>query len=133
MTTDRDDIASLLERVKAAKRKDRELDALIEVQARRFEAYAVGLTDDTRAKWRAAPNGLVSDPDAMYYAPIFTASTDAAVELVERLYPGEGIVLETHGINRAGIGQSGKHPATGATAPMAILASLLTSLKENHP
>ena len=123
MTTDRDDIASLLAKVKAATGPDRELDFWVETLVANPLTGDEGYTlDEVTADFR------LLGPDGMTIGGAYTASIDAALRLVERLYPGEGIVLETHGINRAGIGQSGKHPATGATPPLAILTSLLSAL-----
>jgi hypothetical protein len=60
-------------------------------------------------------------------APL-TASIDAALALVERVFPGEGIVLETHGVPVAGIGQSGQYPSKAPTPPLAIITALLRAL-----
>lgn len=57
-----------------------------------------------------------------------TASLDAAIALCERVLPGEGIVLETHGKNRAGIGVSGKYPSSGATPAIALCLATLRAL-----
>lgn len=77
------DIEALIERLEKATGADRELDGAIEVQARRFQAYAVGLTDKTRAKWKH--NGCtVYDGNTGYEAEKFTASIDAALALCER-------------------------------------------------
>lgn len=133
MTTDRDDIASLLAKVTAATGPSHELDRLI--------------TEIT-----GYPNVYRNEDGSIPFTAIvanFTGSVDAALALVERLLPGW--MVEHIGADAVGapmamktIGWtvelgSGHHLALdgpqgqAATLPIAILAALLTSLKENHP
>lgn len=75
-------LKDLARRVSELQGPSREVDALIEVELRRLQAYAVGLNDSTRAKWQAHPSGKVGDTHTTYVAPRFTASLDAAMTLV---------------------------------------------------
>jgi len=80
------DLNALLERVRKASGADRFIDALIEAEGRRQEAYRVGLDDGTRAHWKATIDGDVFDTSTAYAAPRFTSSIDAAVDLVGRCF-----------------------------------------------
>ena len=127
MTTDRDDIASLLERVKAATGSSRELDRLI--------------TEIT-----GYPNVYRNEDGSIPFTATvanFTGSVDAALALVERLAPtlvmkptilGDG--TGHWQMTEAWCGDIDVvdewNPWEPMSPPLAILAALLTSLKENH-
>lgn len=82
------DLDELLVMVKSATGPDREIDGLVEVEARRHEAYRVGLNDVQRAYWQTTPDGMVYDNATRYYAPKHSESIDAALALTERVLPG---------------------------------------------
>lgn len=132
------DFVELAERVGKAHGPDRELDALLEVQARRLEAYAVGLNDETRAQWRASPDGMVSDQDAIYHAPRFTASIDAALGLVERLLPEWHVEIYGASSKTAAVKIEPLLRRDGGAAwspndlspPLAIISALLAALQD---
>lgn len=129
-------IDELIERCKAATGPDRHLDALIEVEARRHEAYRVGLDDNTRAYWRATIDGNVYDTGTSYMSPHYTASVDATLALVERCLPGWWL----HGLGKSPLhglwwctlysldAQKAVEVEEADTAPLAILSSLLKAL-----
>lgn len=118
MTTDRDDIASLLERVKAATGPDRGLDARIQhamfpdqrVLLDGGKAFGPGekrpptygtLRDVDLSDWDDV-NADATDKDGMaglFEAPTYTASIDSALALVERLLPGWTIASMSQGDN----------------------------------
>ena len=75
-------MTDLLARLKKAECGSRELDALTEVEKRRFDAYAVGLNDDNRAYWKSSANGGVYDSGAAYEAPHYTTCVTSALTLV---------------------------------------------------
>lgn len=144
MTTDRDDIASLLERVKAATGPDRALDWYV-ADATGHQSFNTSI----QGMWPPFMKGSRADKAV----PTYTASIDAALGLVGRMLPGwkwgvASVSVRTgekspEGYPRYGEGFrahvtefSGLRPmpsvAEAQTAPLAILAALLTSLKENH-
>lgn len=140
MTTDRDDIASLLERVKAATGPDRDLDRSI---WRHFNPRPAGRVSDV-----VLPQGFGKGAlnDALDPTPMLTGSIDAALALVERLMPDWGVqTMSPAGGEYAACNMWLPPPDGGpkalwrrssgksVTLPLAILAALLTSLKENHP
>lgn len=109
------DLANLLQRVECAAGYDRGLDVVL---------------------WRELAGGggdHAAGREPLPWLHNYTSSIDDALALVERIYPGEGVVLETHGKNIAGIGQSGQYPARGATPALAIVASLLTAMIARSP
>jgi hypothetical protein len=126
---------SLLERVQAATGADRELDGRL---AGLFgtsvtpAADFVELAHDARGwggpdmvpNWDGAAGNLS--------APAYTASLDAALDLVERVLPGASVLLgmrqtpET--LPWARVGPWHSADATGANPPLAILSALLTAL-----
>ncbi len=129
------ELTGLLDRVKAASGPDRHLDALVEVQARRFAAYAAGLDDRTRAYWNGTIDGDVYDSSISYAAPRYTASIDAALALVEKMLPGcmwrvqsDPKIGDTFYATLVPSYPAGASAGDGATAPLAILAALLTAL-----
>lgn len=142
------DLSQLLEKVRTAEAGSRELDAEIEVQARRFRAYAVGLTDETRAKWIAVNDGIVCDPHTSYSAPHLTTSLDAIVALIERELSGENDgpllyaragywndsaedgrpYLQTFSIATSAPTVLTDFEESGATEPLALCAALLSAL-----
>lgn len=88
------DLAELIERVEALDGPDREVDALVEIELRRQQAYQVGLNDEQRAKWRpVGGKGEVEEGGARYHSPVYTASLDAAVALVDRALPGSWYLI----------------------------------------
>lgn len=150
--TDITTLRELKERVDAAEGPDRDLDGEIEVLARRLEAYAAGLDDETRAKWESRA-GWVFDAFTTYEPKPFTASIDASLALVERVLPGwvwhvggcqSDFLSETcmpfwaelsgpvsYKVVEAGIGAEPTFDvssAPGQTAPNAIISALLSAL-----
>lgn len=131
------DIASLLERVKAATEGDCDLDREIAL-ALGWTPPAMGLPhwhDDDGNHWTALPD--------------WSTSIDAALALVERLSPIGPMTAHSlsHSLARDGeewwnfrikhyVDDEGEPPkvhyGTAYTAPLAILIALLTALKENH-
>lgn len=130
------DLSGLLERVSGAEGKDLHLDAMIEVEARRQEAYRVGLDDSSRAYWNATIDGLVYDTSTSYPAPRYTASIDASLALVERCLPDTvrpGFQQNpdrswSAAILRVQPDDDECPVADAKTAPLAILAALLSAL-----
>jgi hypothetical protein len=75
--------AELIARLEAATEPSRALDAAIEVEVRRFQAYAAGLNDDQRAKWQPiGTKGEVCEGGTRYHAPSYTFSVDIALSLL---------------------------------------------------
>lgn len=83
-------LVELLVRVEAAKRPSRKLDALLEIAARKVEAYRVLPDPKHHAVWTPMHglNGAVESQGCRYAAEAFTASLDAAMALCERVLPG---------------------------------------------
>lgn len=78
-------VASLIERLEKVAGGSRALDALIECEVRRFQAYAAGLTDEHRSHWKpVGDKGEVIDDQGFtrYHAPLYSQSVDAAMTLV---------------------------------------------------
>lgn len=124
---------ALVERLRAATGASRELDALIEVEARRQDAYRAGLNDEQRAKWRSGTNGVVTDGSTTYFSYTFTASVDAALALVERCLPGSDWKIERLSEQEFGASVNEFMGYAAPTAPLALLIALLTALSEpNH-
>jgi hypothetical protein len=143
MTTDRDDIASLLERVRAATEGDNDLDRDVAVSLG-WTPPAIGLPywhDHEGNHWTALPDWSTSIDDALAlvdrllgvdatalcysYDLGWHASAYAAMAYTADLHLAIGNPAEMHTAH----GQA-------TTLPLAILAALLkslTSLKENHP
>ena len=86
-------VSEVLAGLEAAECGNRELDALVEVEARTAEAERSGLAREHWAKWRASASGLVGDPHTQYPSRPFTTSLDAALALAERVLPGWGFFL----------------------------------------
>lgn len=153
----RADLPALLERVKAATQADRELDAAL------FNA----LVDDSGriafkvSNWSVEPGSrldryhdgwLYGKGETDKYAdnlPRYSASTDAALELVERLLPGWFVLFNTGSVapgagskvdtrpraelaepieTKFGSGVGIRAQVHGATPALAILAALLSAL-----
>ncbi len=136
MTTKEQSLERLIERVKAATGPDRELDCRIayeldfevEGMAAPFRSYC----DVHDLKWGDIARHANSPQSILSHnLPRFTASIDAALALVERLLPGWNYTFSRghcelrHPKHRAKDVQ-----AFGKTTPLAILAALLSSLKE---
>lgn len=69
----------LLTKLEHATSGDRTLDALIEVEVRRFEAYRVGLNDEQRAIWKpVGDKGEVEEGGSRYHSPAYTFSMTEA-------------------------------------------------------
>jgi hypothetical protein len=78
-------LSEIIERVEKAGGQSRELDALIECEVRRLQAYAVGLSDETRAHWNPiGSKGEVIDNQGLcrYQSPAYTSSIDTALTLL---------------------------------------------------
>lgn len=131
------DLPTLLERVKGAEGPDRELDADIEVALRGGEIVQLQnrFTGEPLIGIRRPSTnhygGFVNDP-----CPPLTCSIDAALSLVEAKVPGWswriGNTLSRpndvmHGGAFCLLGTSSRD-VEAATAPLAILAALLTAL-----
>ena len=87
MTTDRDDIASLLERVKAATGGDAHLNQAI---ATAIDGYVLEKRGNDRKPWFYPAEGRkgITYRHDYFSIPRYTSSIDAALGLVERLLPG---------------------------------------------
>jgi hypothetical protein len=75
----------LIDKIEKATRPDRILDALIEVELRRWQAYDAGLNDKTRATWQPiGTRGEVICGQGLtrYHAPTYTFEMDKAALLV---------------------------------------------------
>lgn len=74
---------TLIETIAEAKEPNRILDALIEAEVRRWEAYAVWLNDKQRAHWKpVGKRGEVEEGGTRYHAPMYTFEIDAALRLI---------------------------------------------------
>lgn len=74
---------ALIQQIEAAEAPTRILDALIEVEVRRWQAYAIGLSDEQRAHWKpVGTRGEVEEGGTRYHAPMYTFEIDAALRLV---------------------------------------------------
>lgn len=84
-------LSRLIEQVHGAKKPSRRLDAWIETEIRRFEAYKAGLNDETRAMWAPiGSTGEVSDTSTRYHAPLYTFDLSVSVQTIYRVLPGWG-------------------------------------------
>ena len=123
------DIAALLERVRAAKGPDYEIDCEI-AQALEFETTFS--EDDGSCFVRFQPGALIMLP-----VPSYTASVDAALALVERKLPGAEMKLQINGPDRdwqtACVRVSPLTMLCGEcpTLPLAIVSALLQALKDS--
>jgi len=73
----------LIEQIENATEPNRALDALIEIEVRRWQAYEVGLNDKQRAYWKpVGTKGEVEEGGCRYHAPMYTFEIDKALELV---------------------------------------------------
>lgn len=119
----------LLEMLEDATSGGRNLDALIEVEHRRFEAYAVGLNDKQRAHWRpVGAKGDVEEGGARYHPPMYSFNIDDALRLLPEgwkaiLYTETGTaeLYDPRLKPRKGILER----AQAATVPLAICAAAL--------
>lgn len=118
------DYGELLAKVKAAVGPDRELDAAV------YRAFA---EKDADAHWFTFRNGVYYTNDT---CPPVTASIDGALALVERVLPGTHVSLFQYERWQCDflMSEDGEwwHDANAprgdaATAPLAILAALLTA------
>lgn len=84
------DLKALVERVEKLTKPDRKTDALIEIVARKIEAYRVLPDPKTHAVWRPMRGlaGAVESQGTRYAAQDFTRSLDQALALCERVLPG---------------------------------------------
>ena len=125
-TIARTDLAALLERVRKATGPDRELD------------YEIPLAVEP-----PPPTGFWTT-DREYYPPI-TSSIDAALGLVERVLPGWSWRVGAYNLDRVprcelaqpvetefGPGIGVRAQVDGPTAPLAILAAMLTALEDRR-
>lgn len=119
-------LTELTERLEKAKSGGRDLDALIEIEHRRFQAYEVGLTDKQRAHWRPVGNkGEVEEGGTRYHPPLYSFNIDDALRLVPDgwqaiLYTENGTaeLYATNMKKRAGI----RERAQSSTLALAICA-----------
>jgi hypothetical protein len=124
------DLEQLLERVRAAKGADREIDGDIAEAFEIAPSHLPRVTHITSWLW-----AQFVEPDwETWEAPAFTSSIDAALELVERKLPGwfgedgrhtwgsHAILYTGEGSGRARI------ECYAPTRPLAILAALLSAL-----
>lgn len=73
----------LFEKIETAPAPNRLLDAMIECELRRFQAYDAGLDDKMRAKWKPiGVKGEVQDATTRYHAPEYTFALDCALRLL---------------------------------------------------
>jgi hypothetical protein len=125
------DYGELIGRVKAATGPDRKLDAAI-LAAFPPEVMASDITVSERWDGMVEFKHSNGDTDSRW-AAYFTASIDAALALVERLLPlRDHDYFRNSGRHRFCLSIPGDHrfhvEAYGATAPLAILAALLSAL-----
>lgn len=76
---------TLLSRLEAATGADRNLDALIECEVRKLQAYALGLSDKVRSHWHPIGDKgevICTQGITRYHAPMYSFSIDAAMTLV---------------------------------------------------
>lgn len=135
------DLASLLERVRSATGPDREIDGRIEVHFRIHpwgpfhwinRSPEVNFASYEGDVWLSGGAGKF--PGSGWQSKPYTSSIDAALALVERLMPGASVNMlqVAKSCNAAVFPEgAGMMPTQVApTLPLAILAALLTSLKE---
>ena len=133
------DLEGLLERVNAAKGPDREIDARIwcHFEGKRFKEAWTGYRETTQVYYTEPPGRklCVSQPDAI--APV-SSSVDAALGLVERMLPGCDWFIEMSRDYRqpyrvlVARDDYCSEAADHLTAPLCILAALLTALIEQR-
>lgn len=144
-------ISSLLSRVRAASGPDRELDARIDAAlfGGRAARDFTGEDPASRLRFSYAAHVVFDHVDPMTngghvlssmvrFTPPITASIDASVALVERVLPGCDWKISTLR-HRKGFGAD-LYPsaadavarADAATAPLAILAALLSALEQKE-
>lgn len=119
----------ILEMLESATAGGRNLDALIEVEHRRFEAYAVGLNDKQRAHWKpVGAKGEVEEGVTRYHPPMYSFNIDDALRLLPDgweaiLYTGNGTaeLYDPKLRPRKGI----RERAKAATVALAICAAAL--------
>ena len=76
---------NLIEAIERAKEPSRSLDALIEVEVRRWQAYEAGLNDKQRAHWKPVGDKgevICTQGITRYHPPIYTFEIDKALLLV---------------------------------------------------
>src|SRR5215217_4161473 len=126
------DLNALLERVKAAMGPDRDLDAAILCA---LPPFGVNWKPDDRWQGRANFEHSIGDGDSRQ-AATFTASIGSALALVGRCLPGwrhdihsprfgrpfEAVLMDGDSASRRIV------VGTGATAPIAILSALLSTI-----
>lgn len=119
----------LIDRLEKAASGGRDLDALVEIEHRRFEAYAVGLNDKQRAHWRpVGTKGEVEEGGTRYHPPLYSFNIDDALRLIPEgwqaiLYTENG-TAELYNPKlklRKGI----RERARAATIPLAICIAAL--------
>jgi len=127
----------LIERLEKSKSGGRDLDALVEIEHRRLEAYAVGLNDKQRAHWRpVGTKGEVEEGGCRYHPPTYSFDIDAALRLVPEgwhaiLYTENG-TAELYNAKlkkRVGI----RERSQAATVPLAICAAALRARASQFP
>jgi hypothetical protein len=129
------ELSELLERVKAATGPDKILDRDILCV---IDGWAYEKRARDRQPWMYGPKGERRDPPGVgvFGAPRCSASIDAALALTERMLPEanrRGVEQEADGwsayVSRNGV-KSGHWlvESIGKTAPLAILAALLSAL-----
>lgn len=77
-------LAALIEKLEKATEGSRELDALIECEARKLQAYALGLSDKVRSHWNPVGSKgevICTQGITRYHAPMYSTSIDAAMTL----------------------------------------------------
>jgi len=131
-------LEELLERIRAAKGADREIDGDIAAAFEIAPSHLPRVTDVGRS-WLWA-DFVPPDDWETWEAPAFTASIDAALALVERVLPGWRLTLRQMSSQwRATMMDAGCSPGMtlmlgfstaefAPTAPLAILAALLSAL-----
>lgn len=136
-------LRELLERVEAASGPDREIDFDL-ISTFDEGSYAAREIESFR-RWEGEK--MISEGGPHYWGisywrenfssscPIIklTASLDASIALVERMLPGHGWSVNDYSGVKSGVGCFIHSPArcfheTGKTAPLAVLATLLSAL-----
>ena len=137
------EIAKLIEELEKAGGPDRMLDAKIECEKRRYDAYALGMGDELRSHWKPiSPRGEVIDGQGLcrYHAPTYTFSQDAAATLLPwGDHPGATFTVRTvqSGIDSFYCYAEFTCPSTerqgrARTEAMATVICALRAIEETH-
>src|ERR1700753_1864015 len=117
-----DVIAKLIGEIEKADEPNRTLDARIELEVRRWEAYAIGLNDEQRAQWKpVGTKGEVEEGGTRYHSPTYAFHVDEALKLIPK---GSGMNLQGNGNCWYAV-VHGQYSAACRTPALAICAAAL--------